>query len=389
MKPGGMRIETIRARDLGKFYRDYVNAADGQQISPISQYRAESQSKNPYADEDDAGLLVAYYGDQCVGYQGIVPGLLRTRSGLGKVYWGTAAYVLPEFRKRMVAIQLIKKFTSLKKDIVLTGFDSVVADVFKGFHFQEIGPLAYLTLRPDRLDPFSFPFRRFYRLQKKWPVARKMADSAIGLSKRLSYPQVRNAFYRSVAGRAEKALKGVRWRETHCLEGVPAGSQRAAATGPRFERGPATINWMLENPWIREEGAVARPPYYFSEIYKQFRYVALVIDGPDKPGRSFVVLSLVRENDESKLKVLDLSCDEQDADALFWLICKYAADQRADEIEMPALFARQVSLLPLGSFAMKPETRRYLCRPCSPESSLALALPELALDLSDGDCAFT
>ena len=91
MKPGGLRIETIRAKDLEAFFFDYVKQASSQQISPISQYRAISQSKNPYADENDAGLLVAYSGDLCVGYQGVLPGILRTPSGNHKIYWCTAA----------------------------------------------------------------------------------------------------------------------------------------------------------------------------------------------------------------------------------------------------------------------------------------------------------
>ena len=388
MKRDGLRIETIRARDLQTFFLNYAQKAESQEISPISQYRAESQSQNPYADEADPGLLAAYIGDRCVGYQGIVPGLLRTTSGLSKVYWCTAAYVLPEFRKRMVAIQLIKKLTSLKKDIVLTGFDSVVADVFKGFHFQEIGPLRYCTLRPDRLDPFSYPFRRFYRLHKKWPVLRKLSESAIAMTRRLSYPGVRRAFYSSVARRAEKALGNVRWRELSRVDGFD-GVPCAEAGKPHFERDSKAINWMLAYPWIREGAAPTRPPYYFSETYESFRYAVLAIDGREGCGSSGVTLSLLRDRGESKLKVLDLQCDKQDLDVIFWLICKYAAQHQADEIEMPAEFESRIALLPLGLTAMKREQRRYLCHPSSQSSPLAAALPDLALSLCDGDCAFT
>jgi GNAT superfamily N-acetyltransferase len=388
MKQDGLRIETIRARDLHTFFLNYAQKSENQEISPISQYRAESQSQNPYADEDDPGLLAAYIGDRCVGYQGIIPGLLRTQGGLSKVYWCTAAYVLPEFRKRMVAIQLIRKLTSLKKDIVLTGFDGVVADVFKGFHFQEIGPLNYFTVRPDRLDPFSYPFRHFYRLQKKWPGLRKLSESAIAMTRRVSYPGVRRAFYSFVARRAEKALRNVRWHELRRVEGfdrVPC-----ADTGkPRFERGSEAINWMLAHPWIREGAAPMQPPYYFSEAYEGFRYAVLAIAGHDQCGGSFVTLSLLRDRGESKLKVLDLQCGKQDLDDIFWLIWKYAAKHQADEIEMPAAFESQLALLPLGSGAMKREQRRYLCHPFSQNSPLAAALPELALSLCDGDCAFT
>ena len=132
MSDNALRIETVLAKDLYTFFCDYVAHAEGQQISPISKSRALSQSRNPCAAEDDVGLLVAYVGKQCVGYQGVLPGRLRTRDGISKVYWGTASYVLPEFRKRLVAVHLIRKLIALKKDIIVTYFNKPLADLFLG-----------------------------------------------------------------------------------------------------------------------------------------------------------------------------------------------------------------------------------------------------------------
>ncbi len=63
MQNTALRIETILAKDLYTFYCNYAEHAGGQQISPISKYRALSQSKNPCAEEGDVGLLVAYIGE--------------------------------------------------------------------------------------------------------------------------------------------------------------------------------------------------------------------------------------------------------------------------------------------------------------------------------------
>jgi ribosomal protein S18 acetylase RimI-like enzyme len=387
MSQTGLRIETILAKDLLAFFNDYVRQASDQKISPISKYRAESQSRNPYAEPDDVGLLVAYSGDQCVGYQGVLPGRLKTQREAAKVYWCTASYVLPEFRKRMVAIHLIKKLMSLKKDVVLTDFDGVVGNVFKGLHFQEIGPLEYISVRPDRLDPVSFPFRRFYRLQKRWPVLKRASESAIGLSKRSSYRMVRASFYRSVSRRVEKALRTVRWQELRRF--APFAMNGNGKSGKAsFERSSEVVNWMLEYPWIQDGPPPTRPAYYFSEAYGQFRYIPFAINDSNGAPRSSVVLSLTVEKNESKLKCFDLHCQANDRESLFWLILKYAAQHQVDEIQLPLGLQGQATALPFASVVVRPQQRRYLCYPASDASPLAQALPELSLDLGDGDCAF-
>lgn len=289
----------------------------------------------------------------------------------------------------MVAIQLIKKLVGLKRDIVLTGFEQIVADVFKGLHFREVGPLEFITVRPDRLDFASYPFRRFYRLQKRWPALRKMSESALKLSRKYSYPVIRDAFYKSLSSRADKALDGVKWRElsstnTFCLNGSDASEK-----GPSFPRGAATINWMLEYPWIREGPAPTRPAYYFSETYDQFRNIVLDIFDANGKSSGFVVLSLVVEKGESKLRVLDHHCGEENLASMFQLICKQAARFKVDVIELPLAFKEQLKLLPFASLVVTREQRRYLCHPSSPDSPLAEAIGSLTLDLSDGDCAFT
>jgi GNAT superfamily N-acetyltransferase len=389
MPPSGLRIDAIPARDLYSFYLKYVEHSQGQQITPISRYRALSQSKNPYAEEGDVGLLVAYFGDRCVGYQGVLPGKLRNSHGTAKVFWCTAAYVLPEFRKRMVAIQLVKKLVSLGKDIVLTGFDKVVADVFKGLHFREIQPLEYLSLRVDRLDLFSYPFRRFYRLKKRWPAFQNVAEAGIRFSRRRFHPAVRTSYYRMLDRRASKFLEGVRWEEARSVRSLSLNGAAAPNHETGFQRDLEAIDWMLEFPWIQDGPPPTRPLYYFSEAYDHFRYIVLTIKGTDGECRAFVVLSLTVEKGESKLKVLDFRGHPEDDKALFWLVCKHAAQHQVDEVELPLRMESQAASLPFASFVTKRESRRYLCYPSSKDSPLARAIPRLSLDLCDGDCAFT
>jgi hypothetical protein len=244
-------------------------------------------------------------------------------------------------------------------------------------------------MRVDGLNVVSYPFRRFYRLQKRWPVLRKTADAAIGLSRRWCYPPIRTAYYRSLARRSERALEDVRWQE------VPPGKLSSTEHfdgpdgGASFERNGEVIKWMVEFPWIQNGGAITHPPYFFSESYDLFRYFTLAIDDADGKQRGFVVLSRAAEKGESKLKVLDFRCPPEDYGNLFALVCKHAAQFAVDEIELPLQLEPYAASLPLAPLVVRRERRRYLCYPSSADSPLATALPHIKLDLTDGDSPFT
>lgn len=388
MSAAKLRIDTILAKDLYTFYCSFMENAAAQQICPISKARAMSQSNNPCADPEDVGLLVAYLDDQCVGYQGVLPGRLRTEEGLAKVYWCTASYVVPEARKRMVGVQLIRKLISLRKDLIVTYFNRVFADVYKGLHFQEIEGLDYVTVRPDRLDFVAYPFTRFYRLQKRFPALKKFAEGIIAASHRSFYPVIRRFYYTGLARRAEEALKGVGWSETPDAR-VPTGEAFNGGELRSFERTTEVINWTIACPWIQSGGARSNPPYYFGESYKMFRYYVLTLSDANGAASGFVVMSVATETGETKLKVLDFRCGREDYGKLFWLVCKYAARFKADEIELPVEMAEYADKMPFRSVVMKRENRRYLCYPSAKDSPLAKALPSLKLDLADGDCPFT
>ncbi|HLG98224.1 MAG TPA: hypothetical protein VKX49_18045 [Bryobacteraceae bacterium] len=334
------------------------------------------------------GLLVAYYDGLCVGYQGVLPGWLRTAKGLAKVYWGTGSYVLPEFRKRLVAVHLIRKLISLRKDLIVTYFNKSLADLLIGMHFQELPPLEYLTVRLDRLDCVTHQFRRLYGSEKRWPLLRRTADILARVSRRACYPPLRAAYCRSWAQRSERALKEIDWRQDPAGE-LTVDDRSIPDTTPGFGRDAEAINWMMTFPWIQENGPATNPPYFFSESYDLFRYMTLYLMDKDATQRGYMVLSRAIEKGERRLKVLDFRCGAEDYRSLFWLVSKFAAEFQADEIELPREFEQYAAGLPFGSVIMRKERRRYLCYPYAKDSPLSTALDTLTLRLTDGDSPFT
>ena len=87
---GKITIEKIKLAELYDFARKTIGNPTFKKAAPIPLIRALAQSKNPYGHPDDVVLLVAYCEDQCVGYQGLLPGLLKTGAQTSKVFWGMA-----------------------------------------------------------------------------------------------------------------------------------------------------------------------------------------------------------------------------------------------------------------------------------------------------------
>jgi GNAT superfamily N-acetyltransferase len=104
-----IRLDLVKVKDLHAFACDFFAKPDGQVTSPTTIPRALAQSKNPYADADDIGLVIAYAGKQCVGYGGILPGVLKSARGITKIYWPSSIYVLPEWRRRQVAQKIVER----------------------------------------------------------------------------------------------------------------------------------------------------------------------------------------------------------------------------------------------------------------------------------------
>ena len=71
-------IEHVRLKDLYAFAMKIIDRAKPGEFVPISQQRAFSMTKNPYAEPEDVALLVAYQGDELIGYFGIMAVMLQT-----------------------------------------------------------------------------------------------------------------------------------------------------------------------------------------------------------------------------------------------------------------------------------------------------------------------
>ena len=381
------RVEAIALQDLPAFACDFIHNAEGQEIVPITEQRARSHAKNPDGRADDVALLVAYVGDRCVGYQGLLPVRFEGTGGTSRVFWCTAMYVLPEYRDRMVAVQLVRKVLSLKQDLLLNEFTDAAGKIYAAMQFKELPPLSYVRVRFDRLNLPGLAFWTLMKAGERSAFWRTLGSCGLSVSELVWSGPVKRLLYAILVRRCRGALAGLRCEE---VERVRPRAERQDDGRACFLRDADAVNWTLEWPWIREGQPATQPPYYFADVSDLFRNIAVEVHGSEDAYRGFVVLTVVRHRGLTDLKLRDFDLEGEDAAGiLIAIVAKYAARHRADVLELPDLLeplARQH--VPSAALFVQSTQRPYLYHPASKGSPLALAHSEIAPDLNDGDTAF-
>ena len=154
-------ICTVKVKELGSFVEDFLLKHPESHCVPISRKRAYSQMKNPHADPDDTGLFVAYVDTTCVGYLGVMPGLLRKGKECFKVHFSSTAYVPEEYQRTGAGIYLARALSKIQGDLIgcdnrpkaerlWRGFDKVEEFGFRTFSL----PISLLERSPLALQEF-------------------------------------------------------------------------------------------------------------------------------------------------------------------------------------------------------------------------------------------
>ncbi|TFG97147.1 MAG: GNAT family N-acetyltransferase [Calditrichales bacterium] len=352
MSKNRIEIIKIKLKDLDAFARVALTDPAFSDITPISRIRARSQTKNPHGAPNDLALIVALYDNRCVGYHGLLPGLLKNINGYSKIYWLVTFYLNTAFRGKGYGKRLVIEIQQTNVDLVTTGISASAEGVYKSTGFKQLGELPYYQLRPESihfLDTF---------LQDLKSTEKQFKSKAV---QQLS-----------------EELK-------------PAAAQQAQMVS--FQRDIDTINWMIRNPWIvsMQEDQRDAENYYFSTVRDLFKFVPLEIFATDENTRKgFLVLSISRKKNKTTIKILDnFFYDPQDSYIVGYFAIKFAKEYLADIIEYPAgygnYFRNHTGLKRLE----KRKKRLYLFCPRSNDSPLASLSGEIQLNYCDSDTAFT
>ena len=383
-----VRIEPVRVRELVAFVDRYLRTGASQAVTPLTPQRALSQSQNPHANADDVGLLVAYVGSTCVGYQGLLPvSFVGTSGGESTVMWSTSMFVLPEYRDRLVALQLVRAAINENVELVLNEFSDEAGKLFRGLRFQEMPALEFLRLRVDLLNVLGHPLQLLGRSPTRARLLRAVAARGLRLTRRTGYFGVRPLYY-ALLSRLTRLPDGFECRAVDRVRELPI-AEREHLPPARFARGIQTVNWMLETPWVRDDRPPTAPPYYFADTSELFRYVALEILDANRRYRGFIVLSVRREDGRTTLKLLDRQlAHDLPRDVIRAVSLRYAREHGADVVDLPLDLDASLGRLPLRRLLLRTVERPYLCRASDDASPLVADRLRLRPSLADGDTAF-
>ncbi len=382
-----INIKRIRVRDLHAFARQAYEEAGRDGMLPITKERALAQSYNPCAGEEDIGLLVAYLGTQCVGYLGIMPGLLKKENEFSKIYWLSTWYVPPEFRKKAIGLALLREAFSLDYDIVLTGITEDAEKIYRVMKFQEISKLLYYEMNLASADPVSRLIRLTQKALKKTGIELKFLDAAARNAAHLLLPVIKSALYPIMLRRRMEDLGEIRYIESGEID-----YDERDRPPVEFHRGRDIINWMLQYRWILERGETGARHlnYHFSGLRDMFKYIALKIhSSSDGAYKGFMILSVSSEDNKCILKTLDLHFRERsDYRYAASLVIQYAKRYLADYVELPDILYPYLKEDPIARILSYRKERVYLFRPKDENSKLAASIKEAVLNYCDGDMAF-
>ncbi len=286
-----IKIKKIKLKDLDEFSQNALNDPAYQDLAPISLIRAGSQTKNPLAEPDDITLLVALCNDRCVGYHGVLPGVLKINENYSKVYWGSTIYLDAGFRGQGHGKNLIREIKNIAVDLVMTDISVSAEGVYRGMGFKTLGDLPYYQLRLDKLQIMHTSSQSGDN-QPEQPgvfglILNQLDCWRYQLKKQMLYRIVfqklkakKNIFKSKLVNRLDEGLKSLLAQQSHSAS---------------FLRDLDTVNWMLQHPWVvsRKDAGKDVKNYYYSRVRDLFKLVALEIFTPDgSTHKGFLILSL-------------------------------------------------------------------------------------------------
>ena len=386
-----IKIKKIKLKELVRWAANIPRQRAYKKVAPITLTRAVSQSKNPYARWEDVVLLLAFSGDQCVGYHGLLPAVLKHGDKLARVHWATTFFVAPDFRGQGIGKHLLQEIKNSKIDFSVCQMTESAQRVYRSSGFKDLGQLSYFQLRLDRLDFLPRFFDAAARwLRKKSPCPRSGPPGLIRLLQRPLYRLTKRLFYRLVVRRSQSRQKRkFTWKTVDRIDQSLFGESNRQPAGASFCRGIEAVNWMLNYPWVVSGNARKSdlPRYYFADVRDIFRYVAIEINSVHKAGPlGFLVLSISHKKEKTRVKILDFYFNNPaDEEIAVYLALKHASGYLADRIEYPSRLANYFNHHAEFKKLIKKQNRLYMFYPQSSNSPLAVCQGTIALDYCDGD----
>lgn len=383
-----IRIKMIKIGDLVEFTENYNKNKTPEDLAVISNQRAIAGANNPFADIDDIGLILAYLGNRCVGYLGMMPGIAKYKGTYEKMYFPTTWLVSDIVRGRSVGSLLMKAALSLDKALIITGFNNNTRNACLFLGFEYIKTLHYSQLDFQKCDVWFIRFfdKFFTKFKKHDKSFKQRNDQSL-------YNYCKRIIYSRISKKTSVILEGISYREVEIINYESKESNNSEDY--RFYRGIKAANWMLKYPWVKSKDQSLKETgtkYFFSEVREVFNNVALEIFSKEKNKiLGYMVLSISQDRGFTMVKLLDheLSYHKKN-EILLALVIKYASDVLADKVDITNEVAQPLLTdVMVKSHLLRKKERPYLFNMSDMTCKIARVLKNINPDYCDGDMPFS
>lgn len=374
-----MRIECIGVGELEAFAERTLGRQKPDEAVPISRHRARAWARSPCAAPDDPALLVAFDGDRCVGYLGLLPGRVETGSGRRSVLWVSTLFVLPGQPGRLLGRRLIRAAQRHARDLASDSPSRDGSRLVLALGWEELGGLDFWVCDLNAGDLPSAPARALRRLARgrgrgDTPTLDRLVQAARRPGKRPRYGRLAAATAAAWAGHEARPVERVRDRP-----GAGPGFTGRA----RFVRDAAVINWMLEHRWVTTDRRQETTGYEFRDWRPLFQYLPFEIyRKASGQYLGFVVLRIDQRHGNRRLAVLDHDLEEHRP--LLPLAIDQGRRWMADHLVLPHEAVGEPAALGRESGLFERRRRIFYYFRSGEDSPT-----EIDLRFADGDYAFT
>ncbi len=364
------RFEVITAQKLQSFAEKRIDPTQWQGLIPISRKRSLAQARNPHAAPADPVLLLAFEGRRCIGYHGLLPGLLKNKTRFSKVFWATTFFVDDAYRGRGLGRHIIERIKSLKIDFMVTGMTRAAERAYLAAGVNQAGSVAFYQLnadqnKPDRSSGSHFVTRESLRNEPPLQAVLGKFLDQFGLDCKL-------------VDRLSHNKKLQNFKSSDRVE---------------FFRDIEFINWMITFPWIYsgDTSQANNQSYYFSSQRDRFEYIVIEFYAPNTNAwMGFMVFSLSHHKQRTVLKALDHCLIPSVNPAVFLETTLFMAKQiGVDRMEHQADWHTDSALVSAPDFTVKKKKRSYCYYAGNPQGMLRDTIPAIYLNYCDGDAPFT
>ncbi|MBN1231227.1 MAG: hypothetical protein JXA19_05145 [Anaerolineales bacterium] len=380
------RIELFTVQDLPELASRSLAISSSGDFIPINIQRAESLVKNPQAFPDDPAMLVAWEGNTCLGYFGMIPVDLCFGDESERIMWLTTWASNPKSKSSWAGMLLLQEAMKLGWDMLIIA-SKQARRVCAGFGFDEYAQLPVTKIQVNafwQILPKNILLRGLARLGfQKEKIATLLKNAA-------HYPVskgMKNLIYSWLIKQSPSSPIGWKWEKNDHfpMDFKPSRVNRQAG----LSHSGKIINWVLNDPWVLPEGKSLTEgrDYFFSDtrpVFKNELYVLKNIAG-QIVGTAVFQISQINIRMVLRCIVADFS-EELAAPYLLRKVLESARSNQVDLIEIesmyvpanfPQLFTNQTNRLYQAFYADKDS------------SPLLKAKAAFRPTLGDGDKAFT